>query len=146
MSVPFLVVQIDGRRCALPARQIETVLAAVAVTPTGASSNPQLLGAVNVRGTALPAFDLRRPQRVGIDDRMVLVALDSGHKRLLLCDGVEGLVNRDEAAGTDGRAMLPPALESPSGGYLVEDDGLTLIFDLTTLLADGGDQWWGGAP
>jgi chemotaxis signal transduction protein len=142
VSVPYLVVRIDGRRVALPAMQVENVLAAVAVTPpTGEKSDTRLLGAVNVRGTAVPAFDLRQSPRVHPDDHMVLVALGSGHKLLLFCDEVEGMMETEEAASAAGSGMLPQVVPAPSGGFLVEPDGLTRIFDLASLLVDGGENW-----
>lgn len=85
-GVHIVLVQVGPHRCGLPAGDVVEVLHAVRITAIpGAPAAVE--GAINVRGTVVPVFDLR--QRFGLERRPVrpqdrLVIMKSGGRRIAL--------------------------------------------------------------
>jgi purine-binding chemotaxis protein CheW len=65
-DVTLIVLELDGRRFALPIHVVNEVLRMVAITPLP-ESPPWVAGVVNVRGDVIPVIDLR--SRLGLQRR-----------------------------------------------------------------------------
>ncbi|HYO93178.1 MAG TPA: chemotaxis protein CheW [Polyangiaceae bacterium] len=131
-----LVLQLDAQRYALRLSSVERVTRLVAITPLpGAGSG--VLGIVNVGGSLLPVFELRR--RFGLYERaprmsdQLVLAVTPRRRLCLVVDAVSGV------------ELIPPSDWVPTkelsvgGGCVLgvfkRDDGLILLTDLESLLS-----------
>lgn len=104
----LVIFVLDGRRYAVPLRQVERVVRAVEVTPLP-EAPPYLQGAVSVEGRALPVLNVRRrfglPERpVAVSDHFVIVE-GSGTSMILPVDDALGSWLIDRTAGVDTAAV-----------------------------------------
>lgn len=102
----FVLFRVDGKRFAIELATTERILHAVEVTPL-AGAPDVVLGIINVRGTIVPVYNLRR--RLGLAEReidvtdQILLARSTRRTVALVVDAVIGVVERwvsDEADGT----------------------------------------------
>jgi purine-binding chemotaxis protein CheW len=135
-SVQLVVFALEDQRYALRLDTVERVFRAAEITPLPKAPEV-VLGVVDVRGTILPAVDIRRrfrlpPRELEPSDRLI-IARASQRRLALVVDSVSGLAEIPEDRIT-GAATLPPGT-----GYLegvaILDDGLVMIHDLDQLLA-----------
>lgn len=127
---------LDDQRYALRLDAVDRVYPRAAITPLPQAPEV-VLGIVDVRGTVVPAVDLRR--RFGLPEReerlsdQFILARTNRRRLVLVADDVLGVVE------------LPPGAVVPSGdvvpglahvkGVARQPDGLVLIHDLDTFLS-----------
>lgn len=134
--VHIVVFELGGQRYALPLNVVERIVRAVEVTPLpGAPAI--VLGVVDVEGSVLPVFNLRRrfllPERdIGPDDQL-LIARTTRQRVALVIDEAHGVMER-AAAEITGSALILPGLDLFQGVVQLED-GLVLIHDLEKFLS-----------
>jgi purine-binding chemotaxis protein CheW len=133
--VSAVLFRVDSRRCALHARSVEEVVAAVAVRPLPGQP-PYVAGVIDLRGAIVPVLDLRvrfggtaRPME--LDDRLI-VAHARGRTLAIWVDTVDDFVPAGYAF-------------APAGGLLTGDvslagvastpDGLTTIHNVDAFVA-----------
>ena len=135
-DLQVVVVEVEGRRCGLLARDVHEVVAAVRPSPLpGAPSEVE--GLVNLRGTTVPVLDLRvrfglpgRPVRPS--DRMVVV--EAAGRRLAL--RVDRVVDLASVAAADVDVEAHPLTGSGlTAGVARLPDGLLVICDLDAFLS-----------
>lgn len=127
---------LDGARYALPLGVVERVVPAALITPLPGA--PEVVrGAVNVGGTVLPVFDLRR--RFGLRARDLLttdhflIARAPQRRVALIIDHAAGLIEGSMADVTDAEILTQgmPHIR----GVMARADGLVLIHDLDSFLS-----------
>lgn len=141
-SAPGVVAQavtflLDGQLYGLPIEAVQEIQQLVEFTPMPDAA-PALVGLIDLRGTVVPAIDLR--VLVGIEARPftletpMIFCRVRGHVVSLIVDGVEDVVDLP----TDG-------LQPPSGLYSLADrmlgtyrlpQGLMLLLDIERLVPD----------
>lgn len=134
--LPLIVFEVNDRRLALPVAATVSVLRMVAISPLS-NAPGSVLGVVNVRGTVVPVFDIRRRLRLEArgaraSDRLVLVRIA---QRLVAvpADRVEGL--REVPAGS---VRPPDTLMREAGavaGLVAVAEGILLIQDPDTFFS-----------
>ena len=134
-SLVLVAFVVGDRRLALELGVVERVLPMAAVTPLPLAPDV-VLGAINVAGTIVPVFDVRRrlgmPERhYGPDARLVL-ARTARRVVALPADDVHGTCAVDPAAITSADA-LAPGMDHIAGAVALDDDML-LIGDLDAFL------------
>jgi purine-binding chemotaxis protein CheW len=122
---------LDSHRCALPLDSVTRIVRAAEITPLPHSPDA-VAGVIDVGGTVLPVFDLRRhlhlPARpLALSDQFIIVRT-ARRELVLVVDSVPGLI--------DGAATALPEV-SDDGGLLLLADGLVLIHDLERVLTPG---------
>lgn len=133
-----LLFTIDGRRIAIPLRQVAEVLLAVNVMSL--YDAPSIIeGVVNVRGAVLPVLALRArmghpPRDVRASDYFIIVRT-STRQVLLRSDTTPEIVSLAWTPD-DGGQSLQRAL----AGVLPLPDGLALFQDLDAFMAPGDDD------
>lgn len=137
----ILVFEVEGTRYAVAAEVVQELVRAVAVTPL--PEPPAVVeGVINVRGTVVPVFDLRRrfhlpPKPMEPSDQLVVAR--AGQRTVALhVDRVLDVVKiaPDALAGSD-------ALGAGSryvAGVAKLADGLVLIHDLSTFLSEAESE------
>jgi purine-binding chemotaxis protein CheW len=122
---------VDGRRLGLELEAVERVVAMVAIDPLPGAPEA-VLGAIDVAGTVVPVYDVRRrlglPVREYGPDASLVLARTARRMVALPADAVDGVRSVD--AVTDGEAI---GLEHIAGVAPL-DDGLLLIEDLDAFL------------
>lgn len=132
----ILVFYLGEYQYALPLSSVVRVVNAVAVTPLpGAPATIQ--GIIDVRGTVLPVFNMRRrfqlPERdVAIDDHF-LIASTALRTVALAIDEAQGVIELHDAQIIAPK-NIAPGLEHISGVTQLPD-GLVLIHDIETFLS-----------
>lgn len=133
-----LLFTVDGRRIAIPLRQVAEVLLAVNVMSL--YDAPSIIeGVVNVRGAVLPVLALRArmghpPREVRASDYFIIVRT-SERPVILQSDTTPEIVALDVALD-DGRQDLQRTL----AGVLPLPDGLALFKDIDAFMASGEDD------
>lgn len=131
-----LLCRIDDTRYAVPARDVEEVVRAAAVTPVpGAPA--VILGLLDLRGAPVPVLDARRrfghPTRALDPSERFVVARAGARRVALRVDAVDALQPVDPADVEDPRRHVPTARHV--AGVIALPDGLALIHDVATFLS-----------
>ena len=127
---------LDDRSYALTLSAVERILRAVEITPLP-KAPPIVLGIVNVGGRIIPVINLR--QRFHLPDREIeprdqfIIGQTGCRTVALVADEVSSVLERPERDVIAARDILP-GLESVQGVVRLED-GMILIYDLTTFLS-----------
>lgn len=138
-AVHIVLVQVGQHRCGLLADDVVEVLHAVRIVALpGAPAAVE--GAINLRGTAVPVFDLR--QRFGLERRPLtpqdrLVIMSSGGRSIAL--RVDHALDLVEVSSED--LQQAPSVGSVRGdatGLVRLPDGLVVICDPDTFIS--GDE------
>jgi purine-binding chemotaxis protein CheW len=133
----LVVAQIAGRRCALSALEVKSVIEVGTVTPVPRAPD-WITGITALRSQALTVIDCRRA--LGLTDhdwptdaRAVVVAHD-GHAYALLVDSIEDITT---AAGIAGQVPggFGPEWSRAASGMIETLAGPALLLDLAMLLA-----------
>jgi purine-binding chemotaxis protein CheW len=132
----FLLFYIEANRYAVPAESVGEIVRVVAVT--GLPGAPPVVdGVIDVRGTIVPVFSLRR--RFGLPDRGIdiadqfIILRTSSRAAALHVDRTEDLIDIDRRTIADpSRQMAGTPLIA---GVALLDDGLALIYDVETFLS-----------
>jgi purine-binding chemotaxis protein CheW len=138
--VEILVVEMSGSRYGLPAAGVREVFRAVAPVPLPGA--PALVeGVINVRGSVVPVFDLRRKlgipaKPLELDDHMVIACARDCDVAVRV-DRALGLATLTQEDVEDVRA--PAAVPAGVRRIAKLPDGLVFMpDDLGTLLSDRG--------
>ncbi|MGH7589840.1 MAG: chemotaxis protein CheW [Gemmatimonadales bacterium] len=132
----FLVFEVAGRRLALPASALHEVVRAVAITPLP-KAPPIVEGVVNVRGTLVPALDIR--QRFGLPGvpvapgQHLLIARAGSRTVALRVDRALDLIAVDKSAIASAARVAPGA--EYVAGIAKLPDGVLVIHDLERFLS-----------
>jgi len=130
---------LDGRRCALPLEVVSRVVAAAEITRLPLAP-AVVAGALDVGGSVLPVFDLRRvlrlPERALALDDQIIIARTARRPLALLVDQALGLIEAEPVGDT---TPLAPHLRHLRG-VLSTSEGLVLIQDLETFLTDEEEE------
>ncbi len=131
----YIVFSLDRGKFALPLDRVERVVQAAEVTPLS-KAPPSVLGLINLKGSILPVFDLRRcfrlPEKETDPGDLFIVARTRSRRVVLRVDGVFGVLEGPEAEVT-GPEEIAPGLEQLAG-VIRRDDGMILIQDLDGIL------------
>lgn len=132
-AASFIEVALDEVRIALPLRDIERIVRAVAITPMPAGAQC-LLGVIDVAGELIPVYEARKI--LGFASRPMLpsdrIVLTRAPGRCgLLVDGVLGTLQSPAIELSDAVAMHAPALRGVARG----NNGVLLVQDMARLLA-----------
>ena len=132
----MVVVAVDGQRYALPLAVVVRVVRAIEVTPLP-DCPPAVLGVINVQGSVIPLYSLRRrfgkaDREIQLEDQLVIVR--SGSRTVaLLVDEVRGVVECEP------RRIVPVEQVEPHEDFIRAvvklDDALALVPDLDVLLS-----------
>ena len=124
---------VDGRRLGLGLEAVERVVAMVAISPL-ARAPDAVLGAIDVGGTVVPVYDMRRrlglPAREYGPEANLVLARTANRLVAIPADEVDGV--RVVEAPADVGAVVP-GLEHVAG-LATLDDGLLMIQDLDDFL------------
>lgn len=133
----LVIAQIAGRRCALGALDVKSVIEIGAITPVPRAP-AWIAGITALRSQALTVIDCRRALGLADDDwptdhRAVVVA-DGGHSYALMVDSIEDITT---AAGEAGQVPGGFGTEwsRVATGMIETLAGPALMLDLTMLLA-----------
>jgi len=131
----FLAFEVADRRVALPAEAIQEVVRAVAISRLP-KAPPVVEGVINVRGTLVPALDIRARFRLPpepLDPGQHLIIARAGSRTVALrVDRAVALVTVDEAAIAPGSVV--PGAEHVAGIARLPD-GVLVIHDLERFLS-----------
>lgn len=132
----LVVFWLDGQRYALPLAAVDRVVSAVELTPLpGAPAT--VLGAIDVAGSVLPVFCIRRrflrPHRDVVVADQILIARTDRRAMALVIDEALGVIECDPSAVIDPERIVP-GLEQFQGLVQLEG-GLVLIHDLDKFLS-----------
>lgn len=139
----FLVFRLDDDRYALDAAAIAEVLPMVALTPVPLAP-AGVAGLFDHRGAAVPAIDLsalllRRPARLALSTRIVLVRYPDGragdHLLGLIAERATGTLRADPSAFT--QSGIDNAEAPYLGPVLADAEGLVQRVDARALLPAG---------
>ncbi len=137
----LVIVQIAGRRCALRALDVKSVIEVAAITPVPRAP-AWIAGITALRSQALTVIDCRRAIGIGgagdgtdwpTDHRAAVVA-EGGHSYALLVDGIEDITT---SAGEAGQVPggFGPHWSRIALGMIETMAGPALLVDLPALLA-----------
>lgn len=133
MNDLIVMIQIAGRRCALPASEVQSVIELGTVTPVPQSPD-YIAGITAMRSQALTVIDSRvalgfSRDEWATDSRAAVVSVD-GHPYALVIDSIEdittALSGSDEMTGGFGPEWARVAtgmIETPTGPALMLDIG-----------------------
>ena len=137
MNDLLVMAQIAGRRCALPASDVKSVIELGAITPVPRSPD-FIAGITALRSQALTVIDCRRalgfePAQWSTDHRAAVVLID-GHSYALMVDAIEdiatGQSTPDDVPGGFGKEWTRVAT-----GMVETAIGPALLIDLPALIA-----------
>lgn len=132
----LLVFTLNDWRCALPLAAVAATHRAVAVTALPGAPY-KVMGIINVRGTVLPAIDLRTcfgfARQPLSPDQHIVLGRTSRRPVALIVDGISGVIECAQDAVAAAGDVLP-GLESIEGVVKLED-GMVLIHDLDRFLS-----------
>ena len=137
----LVIAQIAGRRCALSALDVKSVIELGAVTPIPRTPD-HIAGITALRSQALTVIDCRLALGLGgagsennwpTDHRAAVVA-DGGHSYALMVDGIEDITT---AIGEPGQVPggFGPEWSRVATGMIEKMIGPALLIDLAALLA-----------
>ena len=137
MNELLVMAQIAGRRCALHAHDVQSVIEIGAITPVPRTPD-FIAGITALRSQALTVIDCRRalgfdPSHWAIDHRAIVVAV-GGYSYALLIDSIE-----DITTGMDQPGQVPggfgPEWSRIATGMIETRIGPALLLDLPKLIA-----------
>lgn len=137
MSELLVIIQIAGRRCALTAHDVKSVIEIGAITPVPRAPD-FIAGITALRSQTLTVIDCRRALGFGAQDaptdgRAAVVA-SGGHSYALLVDAIEDISTATGAAG-----QVPggfgPEWSHVARGMIETMAGPALLIDLAALIA-----------
>lgn len=137
MNELLVVLQIAGRRCALSAHDVKSVIELGSITPVPRTPG-FIAGITALRSQSLTVIDCRRA--LGFDaadwptDHRAAVVASGGHTYALMVDGVEDITT---AAGDPGQVPggFGPAWSRIATGMIETASGPALLIDLAALIA-----------
>lgn len=136
----FLTFIIERHRFALPVKDVEKVIRAVAITPVP-DSGELLHGVFNYHGTLLPVISLRRkfslkPKEVSPEQRLLIV---NTHLRqiAILMDEVGEVITIPEKELFEAKATISNSSNKEDERTLLFNDknGIIILYELERLLA-----------
>ena len=133
----LVVVQIAGRRCALSALDVKSVIELGAVTPVPRAPD-YIAGITALRSQALTVIDCRTALGLGTadwpTDHRAAVVSEDGHAYALMVDAIEDITT---AAGEAGQVPggFGPEWSRVATGMIETMTGPALLIDLAALLA-----------
>jgi len=137
MSQLLVVVQIAGRRCALGAHDVKSVIELGAITPVPRTAD-FIAGIAALRSQSLTVIDCRRALGFDAalwptDDRAAVVG-SGGHSYALMVDGIEDITT---ATGDPGQVPggFGPEWSRIATGMIETMTGPALLIDLPALIA-----------
>ncbi len=143
----LVILQIAGRRCALSALEVKSVIEVGAVTPVPRAP-AWIAGITALRSQALTVIDCRRAIGLGAEcrregwstDHRAAVVSEGGHSYALLVDGIEDITT---AAGEPGQVPGGFGAEwsRVARGMIETMAGPALLLDLAALLAGPESGW-----
>jgi purine-binding chemotaxis protein CheW len=109
MTIPLVTFSLAGRTYGLPVSAVQEVLRIVARVPLP-DAPPEVLGAINVRGTPTLVFDLRQRlglphQEPGLASPLLLVRIGDASLAVLV-DRVNGVAQTDTAPDAAGLVRI----------------------------------------
>ena len=137
MTELLVVLQIAGRRCAVSAHDVKSVIELGTVTPVPRTPD-FIAGIAALRSQSLTVIDCRRALGFDsaewpTDDRAAVIA-SAGHSYALIVDRVEDITT---ATGDPGQVPggFGPAWSRVATGMIETRTGPALLIDLATLIA-----------
>jgi len=137
MSQLLVVVQIAGRRCALGAHDVKSVIELGAITPVPRTAD-FIAGIAALRSQSFTVIDCRRALGFDAalwptDDRAAVVG-SGGHSYALMVDGIEDITT---ATGDPGQVPggFGPEWSRIATGMIETMTGPALLIDLPALIA-----------
>lgn len=137
MSELLVIIQIAGRRCALSAHDVKSVIEIGAITPVPRAPD-FITGIAALRSQTLTVIDCRRALSLATgeaptDDRAVVVA-SGGHAYALMVDAIEDITT---ATGAPGQVPggFGPEWSRAARGMIETITGPALLVDLAALIA-----------
>ena len=133
----LVIAQIAGRRCALSALDVRSVIEISAITPIPRAPS-WITGITALRSQALTVIDCRRAigltETDGPTDHRAVVVTEGGHSYALLVDSIEDITT---AAGSAGQVPggFGPEWSRIATGMIETLAGPALLIDLSALLA-----------
>lgn len=137
MNQLLVIVQIAGRRCALSAQDVKSVIEVGVITPVPRTPD-YIAGIAALRSQALTVIDCRLALGLTTDqwatDHRAAVVADGGHAYALLVDAVEDITT---ATGEPGQVPggFGPEWSRIGTGMIETMIGPALLIDLAALLA-----------
>ncbi|MCR9179424.1 chemotaxis protein CheW [Erythrobacter sanguineus] len=137
MNQLLVIVQIAGRRCALSAHDVKSVIELGAITPVPRAAD-FIAGIAALRSQSLTVIDCRRA--IGFDaapwptdDRAAVIG-NGGHSYALMVDGIEDITT---ATGEPGQVPggFGPEWSRIAAGMIETATGPALLIDLPALIA-----------
>ena len=137
MSELLVIIQIAGRRCALSAHDVKSVIEIGTITPVPRAPD-FIAGITALRSQTLTVIDCRRALGLGegdkpTDDRAAVVA-SGGHAYALMVDAIEDITTATSEAG-----QVPggfgPEWSRVARGMIETMTGPALLIDLAALIA-----------
>ena len=144
MNELLVMAQIAGRRCALPASDVQSVIELGTITPVPRTPD-FIAGITALRSQALTVIDCRlalgfRNIEWSTDKRAAAVSVD-GQTYALMVDAIEDVTNSASEPGQVSGGFGPEWTRIATG--MIETGvGPALLIDLPTLIA-GPDGAWG---
>jgi purine-binding chemotaxis protein CheW len=137
----LVILQIAGRRCALSALDVKSVIELAVITPVPRAP-AWIAGITALRSQALTVIDCRRAIGLATNgngdewptDHRAAVVAEGGHSYALLVDGIEDITT---AAGEAGQVPggFGPEWSRVATGMIETMAGPALLLDLAALLA-----------
>jgi len=124
-----LICHLEGYRVALPLEIVSQVIRAVNITPVPGVP-PQIKGAINLHGFAVPVIDLRflfgLPERkLKVSDRFII--LDIHHRKLaIIADDTENIIPFPPLQASESHRLR---LDLSEAGVVIADGKLVLLAD-----------------
>ena len=137
----YVVFNLGEHHFALPLSAVERIVHAVEVTPLPKA--PEIvLGVVNVQGTVIPVFDIRKRFRlpgreIELSDQFI-IARTAKRTVCLVVDAAVGVQEYSEQEMIGAEEVLPAA--EYLDGIAKLEDGLLLVHDLDTFLSLEEDE------
>lgn len=137
MSELLVIIQIAGRRCALSAHDVKSVIEIGAITPVPRAPD-FITGITALRSQTLTVIDCRRALGIATDDaptddRAAVVA-SGGHAYALMVDAIEDITTATGAAEPV-PGGFGPEWSRVARGMIETMTGPALLVDLAALIA-----------
>lgn len=137
MSELLVIIQIAGRRCALSAHDVKSVIEIGSITPVPRTPD-FIAGITALRSQTLTVIDCRRAIGLSADDGLTddraAVVASGGHAYALMVDAIEDITTASGEAG-----QVPggfgPEWSRVARGMIETTSGPALLIDLEVLIA-----------
>ena len=137
MSELLVIIQIAGRRCALSAHDVKSVIEIGSITPVPRTPD-FIAGITALRSQTLTVIDCRRAIGLAADDGLTddraAVVASGGHAYALMVDAIEDITTASGEAG-----QVPggfgPEWSRVARGMIETTSGPALLIDLEVLIA-----------